>query len=164
MRAFSRLAVPILLLACSIPATAATFVLWQGEAIVTAASVPCFAGTIERANIRTGTVLKSLVRPRLLASNGNDSRVAFVHDSHSEFALDLAGGLTITGTGSYAAFGVTPSGTFKTDVGGTYLAFSLIPAAPTSANAFLTLSGTVNNFMFITGCTVSFRAGYSLRP
>jgi hypothetical protein len=72
--------------------------------------------------------------------------------------------LNIAGQGTYAAFGVTPNGVFKTNVGGTYQNFVLNPPTPAIKDTFLTLTGTVNDFMFIPGCTVSFRAGYSLRP
>lgn len=143
---------------------AATYAVWQGAAVITSATGACTAGQTERSRIAAGVTLLSVVRPRLLYSNGNDSRIGFSHDAHSQFALDLAGGLTIAGPGTYAAYGVTPSGVLKTNVGGTYQGFTLTPAAPNIATNFLTLTGTIQNFMFITGCTVTFRAGYSRRP
>jgi hypothetical protein len=164
MSAVLRLAVLLSLLACSIPVSAASYVVWQGNAVVTAANTPCFSGAGEREEIRRGTVLKSIVRPKLLASNGNNSRMAFILNAQSEFALALAGGFNITGSGDYAAFGVTTNGAFKTNVGGTYKNFKLNPSSPTPTDTFLTLTGTINDFMFISGCTISFRAGYSLRP
>lgn len=149
------------------PASAATYYVWQGEAVVTAATAVCSAGSNERVKIGVGSVLKSIVRPKLVpgSSNGNDSRIAFLHDAQSEMALALAAGLAFAGNnGSYAAYGVTPRGQFKTNVGGTYGPFTTSIAAPTTADKFLHLTGTVNDFMFITGCTISFRAGYTLRP
>ena len=145
-------------------AEAASYVVWQGQAVITAATPACSATGVERARIAVGSTLRSVVRPRLLASNGNDSRIAFTHAGQSQFALDLAGGLTIAGTGTYAAYGVTPNGVFKTNVGGQYQAFALTPASPTVATEDLALTGTIANFMFISGCTVSFHAGYALRP
>ena len=150
-------------LALAMPSSAATFVVWQGEAVILTATPQCSADASERTKIGKGTVLKSVVRPAGLASNGSDSRIAFLHDSQSEFALDLAGGLTIAGTGTYAAFGVTTSGLLMANVGGNYSAFALAPASPKVTTVFLKLTGSVDNFMFINGCTVSFRAGYSLR-
>lgn len=164
MNTAARLAVLSCLLAMPIISRAATLIVWQGDAAITAASLPCFSNANERANIRAGDVLRSVVRPGLLADNGNDSRVAFIKSAHAEFALDLAGGLTIAGPGTYSAFGVTSSGRFRTNVGGTYQNFSLKPATPAPTDAFLTLTGTVNDFMFIPNCTVSFRAAYVLRP
>jgi len=137
---------------------------WQGEAVVTAATAACSAGTSERTKIAVGTVLKTLVRPRLLGTNGNDSRIAFLHDTQSEFAAALAGGLTIAGAGTFAAYGVTTSGVIKTNVGGTYRAFALSPAAPTTTTPFLSLTGRIEDFMFVSGCDISFRAQYALRP
>lgn len=159
-----KFAVLLAVIVCAVPAVSATYVVWQGNAIVTSASASCFSGTSERGRIRRGDVLKSVVRPRLIADNGNNSRVAFIHNGQSEFALVLAGGLTIATQGTYAAYGVTASGAFKTNVGGTYQNFTLTPSTPGVTDTFLTLGGTVNNFMFIDGCTVTFRAGYSLRP
>lgn len=167
MQGFRLLAVASL--AClAEPASAAVYTVWQGEAIVTAATAACSTGVPERVRIAPGSVLKSVVRPRLVpgSSNGNDSRIAFIRDVQAEMALDLAAGLAYGGTtGSYAAYGVAANGTFKTNVGGTYGPMAINPAGtPTTATTYLHVSGTVNNFMFIPGCTVSFRAGYSLRP
>lgn len=159
----------VAVLACvATPANAAVYTVWQGEAVITAASAACSTGVPERVRIAQGTVLKSVVRPRLVpgSSNGNDSRIAFIRDVQAEMALDLAAGLAYTGTtGSYAAYGVAANGVFKTNVGGTYGPMAVSPAGtPTTATTYLHLSGKVNDFMFIPGCTVSFRAGYSLRP
>ncbi len=166
------LALPLsLTMACAaIDARAATYVLWQGEAMVTAATPACSGAAPYRNRIGVGSVLKSSVRPRLIADNGNDSRILFVSDAQSLFALDLAGGLTIAGTGTYAAYGVTDydgtttSAPIKANVGGQYQAFALTPASPTATTTFLSLRGTIANFMFINGCQVTFRASYSLRP
>lgn len=77
--------------------------------------------------------------------------------------MDLAGGLTIAGTGTYVAWGVTTSALIGADVGGKYSAFALTPVAPTTNTPSLTLTGTIDDFMFITGCTITFRAGYTAR-
>jgi hypothetical protein len=145
-------------------ALAATYAVWQGTAVITATTSACSAGLNERTRIAPGATFLSVVRPRLLLSNGNNSRIAFNHDADGEFFLVLAGGLTIAGPGTYTAYGVTPSGLLKTNVGGNYQNFTLTPAAPTLTTTFLTLTGAIQNFMFIPGCTVTFRAGYSRRP
>lgn len=150
-------------------ARAATYVSWQGEAIITAASGACTLNVPERNRIAVGTVLKSILRPALLGDNGNDSRISFVHDSETMFALDLAGGLNLPGSGTYTAYGVTEydAGTasplIKANVGGQYQAFALTPVSPTATTKFVNLRGTVSDFMFIPGCKVTFRASYSLR-
>ena len=144
-------------------AASGTYSVWQGDAVILSATPQCSGQLSERVNIAKGTVLLSMVRPRLLASNGNDSRISFDHDRQSQFALDLAGGLTISGTGTYAAFGVTTSAVIKSNVGGNYHAFTLTPASPTISTLALALTGTIDNFMFVTGCTVTFRASYTHR-
>lgn len=144
--------------------TPATYVVWQGQAVVTAAASACSTGIPERARIVAGTVIRTIVRPRLLESNGNDSRIAFNLNARGNFTLALAGGLTLSGVGTYAAYGVSTDGVLRTNVGGQYRAFALSPVSPTKSDTFLTLTGTIDNFMYITGCTVTFRAGYSLRP
>jgi hypothetical protein len=147
------------------PSTAesANYIVWQGDAVILSATPQCSAQANERTKIARGTVLLSVVRPASLASNGNDSRISFNHDRQSEFALDLAGGLTISGTGTYAAFGVTTSAVIKANVGGNYRAFALTPPFPGVSTLSLALTGTIDNFMFVTGCTVTFRASYTHR-
>ena len=166
-----RIVVLSLAITCGpLAARAATYVSWQGEAIITAASGACTLNVPERNRIAVGTVLKSVLRPPLLADNGNDARVSFVHDAQSVFGLDLAGGLNLPGSGTYSAYGVTEydgtagSPLIKANVGGQYQAFAANPAAPAATTKFVTLRGTVANFMFIPGCTVTFRGSYSLRP
>ena len=140
-----------------------TYYIWQGVAIVDSATAQCSAGASGRSNVIKGAVLTSLVRPKGLGSNGTDSRVSFTLDSDAEFALDLAGGLTISGPGSYAAYGVSSNGLLKANVGGVYSNFALSPSAPTVTTPSLTLTGTLENFMYQTGCTVTFHAGYTSR-
>ena len=142
----------------------AVYYVWQGEAVVTAATGARPAGPRGRAKNAGRTALKTLGRPRLLGNNGNRSPVALPHDTQSEFAAALAGGLTIAGAGTFAAYGVTTSGVIKTNVGGTYRAFALSPAAPTTTTPFLSLTGRIEDFMFVSGCDISFRAQYALRP
>lgn len=143
---------------------ASAFVVWQGEAVVTSATTACAAGT-SRTKIAAGTVLRSVVRPMSAdASNIAPDRIGFNHDSQSEVAFLLKNGLAYTGTtGSATAVGVTHYGVGKTTAT-TYGPMKISVAKPTASNPYLKVSGTVKNFMFITGCTVAFRAGYVLRP
>jgi hypothetical protein len=85
-----RLAVLSSFLVCPLPVSAATYSVWQGDAIVTAASPACTSAASERAKIRRGEVIKTVVRPELLADNGNGSRIAFIHNVQSEFAMSLS--------------------------------------------------------------------------
>lgn len=169
MRLLCVVAVGLAMTCGPLAARAATYLTWQGEAVITAASASCTVNVPERDRIAIGTVLKSILRPAKLGDNGNDSRISFVHDTQAMFALDLAGGLTLAGTGTYSAYGVTEydgavaSPLIKTNVGGQYQAFTLNPAAPAATTKFVNLKGTVSDFMFIPGCKVTFRANYSLR-
>jgi len=147
-------------------AEAATYAVWQGDAVISAATPACQAAAGGQDRISAGTVLRSLLRPAGIADNGNDSRLLFMHDSSAVVGLDLAGGLNLPGTGSFAAYGfatydgTTSSAPLKTNVGGQYRAFSLVPSNPSAATTYIRLTGTIDGFLFITGCTVTFRAGY----
>lgn len=169
MRLLPVVALSIAMTCGPLVARAATYVAWQGEAVITTATAACTVNVPERNRIPVGTVLKTVLRPALLGDNGNDSRVSFIHDSRTVFAVDLAGGLNLPGTGTYAAYGVAEfdaaaaSPLIKTNVGGQYQAFALTPASPAATTKFVTLKGTVSDFMFIPGCKATFRASYSLR-
>lgn len=156
----------IAIASCAILASgpASAFVVWQGEAVVTSSTAACTAGSA-RTKIGNGTVLKSVVRPTSAdPSNDSPDRIGFNHDSQSEMALLLKNGLAYTGTtGSATAMGVTHFGVAKSTTT-SYGPMKISVAKPTTSNAFLKVSGTVKNFMFITGCTVAFRASYVLRP
>lgn len=166
-RAVSTFALAACVLAASLhaaPTRAATYVVWQGQSVLTSVTPACSASGVGRSQLFVGSTLMTVIRPRLLASNGNDSRIAFIHGTQAEFALVLAGGLTISGPGTYAAYGVMHGGMFRTNVGGVYRDFSFSPAAPLIDTPFVSLTGTIEKFMFITDCTVTFRGVYTLRP
>lgn len=148
---------------CAAPLNAATYVVWQGQSVLTSATLPCYGSGVGRSDLRAGATIETVIRPRLLASNGNNSRIAFVDNGQSEFALILAGGLTIAGKGTYAAYGTTYGGAFRTNIGGVYRDFVFSPAEPTITTPFVSLTGAIDNFMFVTGCTVTFRGSYTLR-
>src|SRR5688500_5088651 len=86
-------------------ATALT--VWQGEAVILSTAGTCTFPGDERRNIGVGTVLKSVLRPRLVDNNGPDTRVSFTHDSGALFAIFLPNGTMPSG--NFAAFGATHS-------------------------------------------------------
>lgn len=149
---------------CAAPVSAATYIVWQGQSVVTSATLPCYGSGAGRSEIRIGSTVETIIRPRLLASNGNDSRIAFIDRTQAEFALVLAGGLTISGPGTFVAYGTTYGGAFRANIGGDYRDFAFVPAAPTITTPFVSLTGAIDNFMFVTGCTITFRGVYTLRP
>jgi hypothetical protein len=140
----------------------AVYYVWQGDVVVTSASGPCGAATSERARIATGTVLRSVLRPKSLGTNGTDTRITFLHDSQATWLGVFARGVMPNGT--MAAWGSNHSGVIRANVGGTYTGLTQVPVSPTTTTPSITLAGTLNNFMFISGCTVTFRGGYVRRP
>jgi hypothetical protein len=140
------------------PASALT--VWQGEAVILSATGTCTFPGDERRNIGVGTVLKSVLRPRLVDNNGNDTRVSFIHDSGALFAIFLPNGAMPSG--NFAAFGATHSGLIVANRFGTYSGFRQTPPTLTT-QTFAQLNGTAEDFMFLDGCSATFRATYSKR-
>lgn len=143
-----------------LPSAAGAVVVWQGLATVTAATPSCQSAASERRNIGLGTVFRSVLRPKNLADNGPDTRLAFLYDGQAHFAMILPGG---SADGTYASFGVTHSGLLKANDAAAYKKMAMTPASPSVTTPFVTLTGKADNFMFIPGCTVSFTAAYGLR-
>lgn len=154
------LAAALPLAASHLPASAATYVVWQGIATITAATPACSAAASERTRIAVGTNLRALLRPRTLADNGEDTRLSFIHDGQASFALFLPGGAA---TGTYAAFGANYNGMIMANQAAAYRKIVIAPKKPKADDVFLTASGAIDNFMFIANCTVSFTAAYGLR-
>lgn len=158
MRAARLLAPALLVAATASPASAV--VVWQGIATVTSASPACDGAASERRAIGVGTNLRTVMRPKGVADNGDDTRVSFVHDGQANFVIFLPGGAV---NGTYVAFGANYNGMIIANKGGTYRRLTLTPRAPAETEAFMTATGAVQDFMFIEGCTVTFDAAYSLR-
>ncbi|MFC3691353.1 hypothetical protein [Chenggangzhangella methanolivorans] len=144
-----------------LPSAAGAAVVWQGLATVTAATPSCRSDVSERRSIAVGTVFRTVLRPKNLSDNGPDTRVAFVHDGQAHFAIILPGG---SASGTYASFGVTHSGLLKANDAAPYAKMAMTPKSPSATTPFVTFAGKVENFMFISGCTISFSAAYGLRP
>ena len=143
-----------------LPRAADAVTVWQGEAVVTTASGTCTFPGDERRNISTGTVLKSVFRPRVVDNNGANTRISFVHDSGAMFVMVLQD----TGpNGDYGKVGVTHSGLLVKGGLGGFASFQQIPANVTVDTVFIRVSGRVEDFMFLNGCDATFRASYSKR-
>jgi len=145
--------------ATSQPAGAVT--VWQGIATVTAASPACQSPVSERLTIDVGTTLRSVLRPRGLADNGDATAVSFVHDGQANFVVFLPGDAA---GGTYSAFGASHSGVVAANRSGVFRRFVQTPKTLDPSAVFAMLSGTVQDFLFIEGCTVDFTAAYGLRP
>ena len=135
---------------------------WQGDAVITAAT-GCGGGPFdERRNIGVGTVIKSVLRPKNVDNNGPDTRVSFNHDSGANFVIFLPSGAMPSGI--YAAFGATHSGLIVANRAREYIQFDQSPNTIDANDVFVRLSGRIEDFMFIDGCDATFRASYSKRP
>ncbi len=133
---------------------------WQGEAVITTASGTCTFPGDERRNISTGTVLKSVYRPRVVDGNGPNTRISFIHDSGAMFVMVLQD----TGAnGDYAKIGVTHSALLVNSGLAGFASFQQLPATITVSTSFVRVSGRVEDFMFLSGCDATFRATYSKR-
>jgi hypothetical protein len=161
MRLLAWMAAAILGLAAPISGADAATV-WQGEAVVTAAA-GCAAPPGEtRRQIGVGTVMKSVLRPKGLDNQSLDTRVSFIHESGGFFAMVLPRGAMPAGT--YAGLGATMSGILVPPLHREYVGFSQNPTKLEANDIFARLSGRIEDFMFVDGCDVTFRATYSKRP
>lgn len=139
--------------------TAQAAIVWQGEAVIDTATGQC--GLEAAIAPATDRVLKTVLRPKNVSDNGANTTVTFVANQMAMFAMVLDHGAMPSGTA--AAFGNTSSGVIKANVGVTYNGFSQSPATIAATDDNVTLQGTINDFLYVAGCTVTFRAAYSRR-
>jgi hypothetical protein len=132
---------------------------WQGEAVIDSATGECTADIA--VGLGPQRVLKSILRPKDVEDNGPNTTVSFLANQTTMFALVLDHGAMPNGTGR--AFGNDSSGLIKADVGTVYTAFVQQPTTIVLATEDATLQGRIKNFLYIAGCTVTFRAAYSKR-
>jgi hypothetical protein len=141
------------------PHSASAVTVWQGEAVVITATGTCTFPGDERRNIAKGTVLKSVFRPRAVDDNGGNTRISFTHDSGATFIMVLQD----TGpNGDYARVGISHSATLFDGNGPlrSFASFQQVPPNVATNTQFVRLSGQVEDFMFLSGCTATFRASY----
>ena len=144
--------------AASLIATSAHAVtVWQGEAIIDTATAAC--GTIPGAAIRADSVVKTVIKPKNVTGNSNLTSVSFIANGLAMFAIVLDAGAS----GTAAGFGHTASGVLKPNIVIPYSQFVQSPATVTTATPDITLSGRIQDFLFVTNCDVTFRAAYSKR-
>lgn len=151
----------VALLSLGSAGSASSAVVWQGDAVITATSAGCVNAADPRRSIGVGDVLRSVLRPKLVSNNGNDTRLSFLHDLQGVYAVILAGGAMPSG--SLTAFGVTHGGLLRTNVGDPYSGFTQSPAAITTSTINVVVTGRFVDFLFVSGCSVSFRAAYTKR-
>jgi hypothetical protein len=143
----------------TLPANSAV-VVWQGDAVIDSASGNCNADVAIRP--AAGRVLRSVLRPKNIDENGVNTTVTFLANQMTMFAMVLDRGAMPSGTA--AVFGNDSSGVIKANVGVRYNSFVQDPAVVVPATENVTLRGTIKDFLYVSGCDVTFRAAYSKRP
>lgn len=139
----------------------AAFVLWQGQARVALASSACVVAGDPRRSVRVGDTIRAIYRPRLLGTNGNDTRVSFIPDSQATWLAILAGGAVPGGV--MTAFGSDFSGRIRANEGGAYRGLRQLPTTVTDTTPVVDVQATFDNFLFLPGCTVVVRAVFARR-
>jgi hypothetical protein len=137
----------------------AQLVVWQGEAVIDQASAQC---NQDAAIGPLPKVAKTVLRPKNVGTNGENTTVTFIVNQLVMFALILDHGAMPKGTG--VAFGNDSSGVVQANVGIKYTSFRQKPGTIDAGTDQVTLSGTIKDFLYINRCDVSFRAAYSPRP
>lgn len=132
---------------------------WQGEAVIDSASAAC--SNIISAPLKADAVLKTVLKPKNLSGNDANTHVSFIANDIAMFAITLNMGQMPNGNA--AGFGNTTSGLIKANVTIAYNNFVQNPATIVLATDRVTLRGTIQDFMFVSGCAVQFRAAYSKR-
>lgn len=146
--------------AASLLATAANAAtVWQGEAVIDSASAACAA--IPSAPIRTDTVMKTVLKPKNIAGNDNNTHVSFIANDLALMMITLNHGQMPSGNA--AGFGTTASGLIAANVTTAYTQFVQTPATILAGTPNVRLQGRITDFLFVNGCDITFRAAYSKR-
>jgi hypothetical protein len=131
---------------------------WDGFATVTAATTKC-SGVSGAA---PGDTHVSVFRPKIASTEGPTFlsfvflRGAVTHENTSEATVHQMNGL-----GNYSGFLVGSHAAFS-QYTGTY-DITLFPAVITAETPSVTINGTINNFLNVSGCDVSFVGTYAER-
>lgn len=144
-------------LGASAPARAATLI-WDGTIAFTALTPQCAPIGID-----TDTT-DALYRPHLTA--GDPNAAVIVHDSNQGHLVQVQAATTtpqMNGTGlSYDGSFYVPSTGLTQTWTGTY-SFTVTPATVTAATTFVKITGTIENFANIAGCTLTIKGGFLRR-
>jgi len=132
---------------------------WDGFVTVAAATPQCsgVGGTVP------GDTHVSVFRPKITSTEGPSFlsfvflRAAVTHQNTSEATVPL-----MNGSGNYTAFLVGNHAAFS-QYTGTYN-LTVTPAIITAATPSVTIDGTINNYLNVSGCSVTFVGSYAERP
>lgn len=141
-------------------AEAAPPVVWQGGATLTSLSSTGCTGH----GLVPGDMAASVYRPH--TSGGGFTSLTFVF-SRAAVILNAPtqGGPAslFRGSGTYKSGGLRSRAIGFSGVTGSFN-FTITPATISTATKFVTIEGTVGNFLGHTGCTVGIRGSYNVRP
>lgn len=155
-------AVGVMSAAAPLPAAAVPnnpLITWQGSVTLLTTSANC--GAVP--DFAPGILAYSIFRPRLDPAEP-ESALSIIFPRGTLIFTRATGENQMHGVGNYSGIWISDRVTANAAVSGTYR-FTIVPAgAITSANNFVTMSGTITKWAAIAGCTVTFRGAYSRRP
>ena len=133
---------------------------WQGTAFIKTVSSACTTANV----VAVGSEYVTVYRPIIAGSAANTGNEAlsfqtprslqqYYTPSGSNQSLRTAGTASISGVGSHAS-SFTATGTY---------ALKFTPAAPALTTPQIYITGTLQTFWGVTGCTVSLTASLDLR-
>jgi len=137
-------------------------IVWQGSVTVTATTAACDA-----IGVSTGDLITSVYRPRLVADEPS-SAVTFILGRAAHIFYRKTGPDQMTGNGDFTGQFINSRGTSipnsqTASFTGQYK-FTVKPATITAATKSITITGQVNSYFNVSGCTVKFVGAYQPRP
>lgn len=135
--------------------------IWEGEMMVVSASPACGA------TVQTGNALASVLRPRAIGTNGNDTLLNFVSASAAVSHQFVNAGLnTTTGVDQpYTATSIRRNGlVIAYTIANGLIGGRTTPLVIRATSKYVFVKGLLIRFDNVAGCNVSFRAVYVKRP
>lgn len=148
--------------AAALPAAAVPnnpLITWQGSVTLLTKSAAC--GAVPE--FAPGTLAASIYRPQLDAAEPPSALTILLTRGTLIFTR-TSGETQMRGAGNYSGIWISDRVTANANVTGTY-SFVISPSSIIiAANTYVLINGTITNWAAITGCTVTFRGAYRLRP
>lgn len=139
-------------------ASAANSVMWDGVMQFVSQTAQCGTQFFNKSD-----TARSRYRPRLVSG---DPRSAFTHylgHDHSMLITNASPTAQFSGSGNYSNRGIDNFAQFSPTQTGAYT-FTQSPATITASTDFVTLSGHIDNYANIAGCSLTFRGIYVRKP
>jgi hypothetical protein len=155
-------AVGLMCAAAALSAAAAPhnpLVTWQGSVTLLSKTAACDAVAVP--DFDPGTLATSIYRPQLDAAEPLSALTILLTRGTLIF-VRTSGDTQMNGAGNYSGIWVSGRVTGARVIG-TYN-FLISPTVITATTPFASIIGTITNWAATTGCTVTFRGAYVLRP